>query len=146
MADNVLVSRKTNNRVSQTIRNIFPASSFPKMWCEKPWQPFQGFCERPDYFIYSTSTKRTYYKVFKIEAQELSLWLSRLRTQSCLCEDVGSTPSFTQQVKDPALLQAVAEVTDAAQIRRCCGCGISRSCNSDSNPWPGNFHMPQVQP
>ena len=39
------------------------------------------------------------------------------------CEDVGSIPGLTQWVKDLALLQAAMEVTDAARIWRCCGCG-----------------------
>ena len=35
------------------------------------------------------------------------LWLSRLRTWCCLCEDVGSNPSLVQWVKDPELPQVV---------------------------------------
>lgn len=37
-------------------------------------------------------------------------------------EDVGSMPGPTQWVKDQALPQAVAEVTDVAQILCPCGC------------------------
>ena len=37
-----------------------------------------------------------------------SSWLSRLKTQHCLSEDAGLIPGLTQQVKDLALLQAVA--------------------------------------
>ena len=61
----------------------------------------------------------------KMQDLEFPLWLSGLRTQHCLCEDTGSVPGLTQQVKDPALHQAVAEVTNAAQIQCCHGCGVS---------------------
>ena len=39
---------------------------------------------------------------------EFSLWLSRLRTQHSVRENVGLIPSLTQWVKDLALLQAAA--------------------------------------
>ena len=35
---------------------------------------------------------------------EFPLWLSGLRTQHSVCEDVGSTPGLTQWGKDPVLL------------------------------------------
>ena len=38
------------------------------------------------------------------------LWLSGLRTQHCLCEDVGPIPGLVQGIKDAELLQAVAQV------------------------------------
>ena len=42
-------------------------------------------------------------------------------------EDAGSSiPDLTQWVKDPALLQAVTQVSDAAWIPCCCGCGAAR--------------------
>ena len=41
-------------------------------------------------------------------------------------------PGLTQWVKNPALLQAVAQVRDVACIRCCCGCGVGRSCSSNS--------------
>ena len=37
-----------------------------------------------------------------------SCCLSGLKTEHCLCEIVGLIPSFTQWIKDPALLQAAA--------------------------------------
>ena len=49
-------------------------------------------------------------------------------------EDAGSVPGPTQRVKDPALLQAVALVTDAAQIWHCYGCDVGRQLQL----WFGN--------
>ena len=85
------------------------------------------------------------FQALKIEMMEFLSWISGLRTQHCLHEDAGSVPGLTHWVKDPALLQAVAQVTDAAQIRCCHGSGMAGSCSSDST-LPGNFRMPQVQP
>ena len=68
---------------------------------------------------------------------EFLLWLKRLRTQPCLCEDVSLIPDLAQWVKDPVLLQAVVQVTGAAQIHCCSRCGIDSSFNSDSTPGPG---------
>ena len=44
-------------------------------------------------------------KIFK---SELPSWLSWLRTQHSLHEDVGSVPDLAQWVKDPVLPQAAA--------------------------------------
>ena len=44
----------------------------------------------------------------KTQLLEFLLWFSGLRTCCCLCEDEGLIPSFTQWVKDPALLQSAA--------------------------------------
>ena len=38
-------------------------------------------------------------------------------------EDAGSIPGLIQGVKDPAWRQAMAQITDVAQVWRCCGCG-----------------------
>ena len=57
---------------------------------------------------------------------EFLLWLSRLRTQHSVCEDVGSIPGLTQWVKDLILQQAAAQITDLAQIWCCCGCGVGQ--------------------
>ena len=44
--------------------------------------------------------------ILRREIVEFPLWLSGLRTQCCLCEDVGSIPGLTPWVKDLALLKA----------------------------------------
>ena len=51
----------------------------------------------------------------KEDAQKFPLWLSGLRTQHSVREDVGSIPSLTQWVKDLVLPQA-------AWVQCCCGC------------------------
>ena len=76
----------------------------------------------------------------KMKRQEMPLWLSRLRTLHCLCEDVGSNPGFAQWFKDPVL-----PVTDAALIWCGCGCGTGLRLYLQFNPQPGNFHMLLVQ-
>ena len=40
-------------------------------------------------------------------------------------EDVGLTPGLPQGIKDLALPQAGAQVTDAAWIWHCRGCGVA---------------------
>ena len=39
---------------------------------------------------------------------EFPLWLSTLRTQCCLCEDLGLIPGLAQWVKNPMLPKAAA--------------------------------------
>ena len=68
---------------------------------------------------------------------EFLLWLSGLRTRHHLCEDAGLIPGLAQLVKDQALLQAVAQVTDVTQIRCYCGHGIGYSHSTDLTPGLG---------
>ena len=70
----------------------------------------------------------------KSEETGVPLRLSGLKTQHCLYEDTGSTPGLVQWVKDPVLLQGVAQVADVAWIQCCCGYGIGLSCSSSSAP------------
>ena len=66
--------------------------------------------------------------------KEFLLWLSRLRTQHCLCEDAGSMPWLAQWGKDLALPQAAVQVADVVQIWHCCGCGEALSRSSNLTP------------
>ena len=65
------------------------------------------------------------------------LRLSCLRTQHSVREYAGSIPGLFQWIKDPVLLRATAQFTDAAQIW-CCR-GVACSCSSDLNPSPGTY-------
>ena len=47
-------------------------------------------------------------RLLKEPGSEFLLWLSRLRTQCCLCEDACSIPGLGQWIKDLALLQSAA--------------------------------------
>ena len=51
------------------------------------------------------------------------MWLGGLRTRHSLYEDSGLIPDFTQWVKDPSLLQAMAQGTDVARVQCCHGYG-----------------------
>ena len=61
-------------------------------------------------------------------------------------ENSGSIPGPTQWVKDLALPQAVVQAADVAQIWHFCGCGVEWQLQLLFDPWPGNFHMLQLQP
>ena len=52
---------------------------------------------------------------------EFLLWVSRLRTQHNVHEDVSSIPCLAQWFKDS---EAATQVTDAARTQCCCGVGL----------------------
>ena len=52
---------------------------------------------------------------------EVPLWLSRLRTCCCFCEDAASIPGLAPWDKDPAMPQAAAE----SQMRL--GSGVAKA-------------------
>ena len=60
--------------------------------------------------------KKKKFCIFKYCSGEFLLWLRRLRTQNCFCEDVDLIPGLAQRVKD------LAQVTDLAGTWHCCGC------------------------
>ena len=65
-------------------------------------------------------------KLLKLSDWEFLLWLSRLRTQPCLCDNAGSIPGLAWWVKDLVLPQVVT------QNCSCHGCGVV--CSSNLTP------------
>ena len=61
----------------------------------------------------------------KNEYEEFPWWLRETNLTS-LHKDAGWIPHLTQWVKDLVLLWAMVQVADAAQIPRCCVCGIGQ--------------------
>ena len=70
---------------------------------------------------------------------EFPLWLSRLRTQCCLSEDMGLIPGLAQWVKDPGIAVNCG-VGHRCSLNWCCrGYGIGFSCNFDLTPGLGIY-------
>ena len=70
----------------------------------------------------------------------------QLTNSTNIHSDADLIPGLAQWAKDPASPWAVLQVADAAQIPRCCGCGVGWQLKLWMDPLPGNLHMPQVQP
>ena len=99
---------------------------------------FQRKTHQPPHSYNSSSEGRDTLRV-PIVAQQV-------KNLTSIHEDVCSIPGLTQWVKNQALPQAEAQVTDVAQIWCGCGCGCGQQLQLRFNPQPGNFHMLQVQP
>ena len=60
---------------------------------------------------------------FKKLWKGVSIVAQQVTNPASIHEDAGLIPGLAQWVKDLALLWAVVQVAEAAQIPHCCGCG-----------------------
>ena len=66
-------------------------------------------------------------KALKKQEQDRSSCCGSAETNlTSIYEDTALIPGLTQWVEDPALLWAVVQFADAAQILSCCGCGVGQ--------------------
>ena len=68
----------------------------------------------------------------------------RVKNLTSINED--AIPCLAQWIKDLALMEVGAQAADVAYILYCCGRGLGWQLQLHFDPWPRNFHMPQVWP
>ena len=72
----------------------------------------------------ASCSKPTSKKKKKKKEEGVPTAAQQVKNPSSIHEHTGLTPGLAQWVKDQALLQAVAQAVDAAQIWHCSGCAV----------------------